>query len=404
MRILNVGQNYRVVGGSDQYFFSLERLLLERGHEVIPFCAKHRENLPTKWDVYFPDEVNFEGRSLVDGARFIYNSQAERCLEKLLDENRIDVAHLHIYYGKLSSSIIRVFRRRKIPVVQTLHEYKLVCPTYTLNRGGASCFECKGGKYWKCITNRCNRGSLLRSTLAATESYASKLLGSHREVSKFICVSDFQRNLIKEMGGPAEKLVTIPNFTQAVPEEKESGLGSYVLYFGRIERIKGIFTLLDAMSDMPDIPLILVGDGGALEEAKALVSSRNMRHISFLGRRSNRELSSLIEGCRFSVLPSEWPETFGLTIIETFCKGRPVVATSVGGIPEVVSDGLDGILVPPKSSLHLRDAIKHLWKSPKICLEMGKSGARKAASLFGEDAHYRELVKVYKEVTLERIN
>ena len=396
--VLNAGQNYHVKGGSDRYQLDLGDMLSEHGHEVIPFAAESPDNIQTKWSEYFPRRVDFVQPTIGDVARYIYSFDAKKKLHKLLDKKHIDVAHLHIYYGQLTASILSVLSNRDIPIVQTLHEYKIVCPVYTATKNSAQCTRCRPGIYGSCLRYRCNRGSLGRSLLSTIESYTSLIFGSHEKISKFICVSDYQKKIVSEMGVPERKLHTIHNFVKLDELEKNITLGDYVLYFGRIEKIKGINTLLQASAKLPNIPLIIVGDGGYRTELEAIIKDKKLKHVRFLGYKSGVELSNLIAKCRFSVVPSEWPETFGLTTLETYVKGHPVIGSRIGGIPEVISDGCDGLLVTPGDVNELATAIKHLWNSPKIVLAMGKSAQLKAINTFGPEQHYSKIINIYRSI------
>lgn len=190
--VLNVGQNYRVVGGADKYLLSLENLLIDNGHKVIPYAVSHPDNLNTEWGAYFPKPVNFYSPNLCDIARYLYSFPAKKGVERIIESDRPDIAHLHIYYGQLTASILSPLRKAKIPIVQTLHEYKLVCPTYSLLADDVNCELCNGKHFWHAIATKCNRGSLRRSFLSAMESYISLWLGS-QNLNHYIAVSDFLR-------------------------------------------------------------------------------------------------------------------------------------------------------------------------------------------------------------------
>ncbi len=398
MRILNISQNYHIRGGSDTYYFLLEGLLKARGHEVVPFAARHPENLQTRWSAHFPLAADFERPKAADIARFLYSWPARRSLDALLEREAIDVAHLHIYYGKLSSSILAPLARRGIPLVQTLHEYKLVCPVSTLSLHGRPCMRCSHGHFWNAVVQRCNRGSLPRSILSATEAALARRLGAVTKIDRFICVSDFQRSRLETMGIPGEKLVTVPNIIAhraAAPADHE---GRHVLYFGRLERVKGIFTLLDAVAPLPQVPVVIAGRGDAEAELRAAIERRRLSNVRLVGFQSGEALERLIRDAICTVIPSVWYETFGLTILESFAQGRPVVGSAIGGIPEVIADGKDGFLVAPGDPLALRDRIALLASRPGLARTMGHAGWRKLSTDFSADTHYRQLLAIYDDV------
>jgi glycosyltransferase involved in cell wall biosynthesis len=396
--VLNVSQNYHIKGGSDSYFFSLSRLLESRGHAVIPFAAKSPLNFSTSWESYFPDGVDFTHPGIRDILHFIYYRKAAQGVCSLVRDHEIDIAHLHIYYGKLTTSILGPLKRADIPVVQTLHEYRQVCPVAILYSQGAVCEECRGHAFWHAVLKRCNRGSLSRSMLSALESYISRGLGSISKIDHFIAVSDFLRNKVIELGMPAERITTIHNFIDisGIPASREAG--GYFLYFGRLEREKGLFTLLEAAASLKEVPLLVVGDGKAHPLLEAFVEKNSLNHVKFLGFKKGRELDELIRNSICTIVPSEWFETFGLTIIESFARGRPVIASSIGGMTEVVSDGVDGFLVPPGNVDALREKMNWMLDHRNQAVEMGTAGRKKAETDYSADIHYEKIAMVYKKV------
>lgn len=397
LTVLNIGQNHWVRGGSDKYQFAMASLLERHGNRVIPFAARHPDNLPTPWDRYFPAAADFESPGFSDLARYVYSRPARASIKKLLSENRVDISHLHIYYGKLTASILGPLKKSGVPVVQTLHEYKIVCPVSLLNDGHRICQECAGTRYWRAVANRCNRGSVTRSALSALEAYVSRALGSVDKIDHFIAVSDFLRDKVVELGLPAGRVTTVHNFTDfsVTPAITE---GEYLLYFGRIERIKGIFTLLEAASRLRSVQLLIAGTGNALAEVRDWIESRGLDHIKLLGFQQTPELQELIRGSICTITPTEVYETFGLTLIESFALGRPVVASRIGGMTEVVEDGHDGFLVTPGSAEELREKLSWMAAHRDKAAEMGLRGRKRAESMFNADIHYSRLMDVYGKV------
>ncbi len=244
-----------MVGGSDRMYFSLTKLLEAKGHNVIPFAAKDSRNFPTAWDRYFPVSANFNTPRTVDLIRYTYSFPAKHALELLLKDYAIDVAHLHIYYGRITSSILSVLREN-VPIVQTLHDYKLICPVYSLVSNGQICEACQGINFWRALPRFCNRNSLARTSLSVVKSYVSHWLGNIDKVDRFIAVSDFLRDKMIQYGLPPDKISTLYNMVDTSDLPKSTISGDYMLYFGRIERIKGVFTLLEAVAPL-SVPSIL---------------------------------------------------------------------------------------------------------------------------------------------------
>ncbi len=395
--ILNAGQNYHIRGGSDQCQFALTELLQSYNHSVVPFAAADPRNRSTEWSRYFPEGVDFENPGPRDLLRFIYSRPAAKALQHLLQDVHIDIAHLHIYYGQLTTSIFKPLRKVGVPIVQTLHEYKIVCPVYTLLSSGEICQACQGQAFWHVLAKRCNRGSILRSALSMVESYVSRALGSTTKIDHFIAVSDFLRDKVIELGVPADKVTTVHNFIDASKFKPNTSPGEYFLFLGRLERLKGIFTLIEAASAL-NKPLLIVGHGSARSEIERLIEQNGLHHIQLLGFKQGEALQELIRNSICVVAPSEWYETFGLILIESFAHGRPVIASRIGGMTEVVSDGRDGLLFPPGNVEALRECLVWMEKHTEQAAEMGMLGRRKVEAQFDPETHYQKTMNVYHKV------
>lgn len=396
--VLNVGQNHYINGGSDRYLFSMGALLEKNGHRIIPFASAQPRNLPSQWEDYFPRSVNFQNPKPSDILNFVYSVSAAKAISHLIKSATPDLAHLHIYYGQLTSSILNPLKSAGIPIVQTLHEFKTVCPTYSLFSNGKICEACEGHKFWRAVTQRCNRGSFLRSALSATEAYVARWVGAIDKVDHFIAVSDFLRDKVISLGLPGNKITTIHNFIDCTYIAPADQPGDYLLYFGRLERIKGIYTLLEAITPLVNIPILIVGDGNEMIALQYEIKQRGLDHVKLLGFKQGVELENLIRGCICTIAPSEWYETFGLTLVESFAHGRPVVASQIGGMTEVVDDGIDGFLVPPGDVIALRERLAWMATHPTEALEMGRRGRIKVEKKFSPTRHYEQLMRVYRGV------
>ena len=400
MRVLNAGHYYHVRGGSDRCMIQLGELLEEDGHTVIPFASQHPDNRPSPWSEYFPPGVDTNDPSVQDALRFVYSSPARSHLARLLeDAEPIDIAHLHIYYGQLTASILQPLGDAGIPIVQSLHEYKLTCPVYSHLSQGEVCEACGGSDFWKALPRRCNQGSLARTALSVLESYVSRTLGDNRHVDHFIAVSHFLRDKMIEHDVVApDHITTIHNFVDPDRFEPSDAVGEHVLYFGRIASEKGVQTLIDAAAPLDTLPVRIAGTGAQRETLQAEVERRGLDHIRFVGFQSGDDLWDLVRGSLCTVLPSEWYETFGLTIIESFACGVPVVASQIGGIPEVIDDQIDGRLFPSGNVEALRDALAWMHTHRREAVEMGQSGRRKVEAQFSPERHYEQVLDVYSKV------
>jgi len=364
----------------------------------VPFCGASEQNEPSDYSRYFPPSVDPKKPSPADALRFIYSRAARKHINLAIAEQRPDIAHLHIYYGKLTSSILAPLQANKIPIVQTLHEYKLLCPVYTCLRNDNICEDCQGQHFWKALVHRCNRGSIARSAASAVESYISKSLGAVDKIGHFIGVSQFMTDKMLSIGVPAGKISTVHNFVDTSRYAAATTPGSYVLYFGRLEKAKGLFTLIEALRGLPQMRCVIAGTGPARAELEALATRYNLNNIEFAGFVSGRDLHELIRGASCTVLPSEWYENCPMSVLESLATGRPVIGTNIGGIPELIDDQQDGLIVDPGNTEQLTHALAEMGGNPAKAMEMGMTGRSKVKEKFSPDRHYAQIEAVYNKV------
>jgi len=389
------------------------RLLNERGHQAIPFAAQDpREDLRNEASPHakdFPKAANFDNPGIKDAFQYIYNADARRCMQRVIDEHKPDVAHLHIYYGKLTNSIFKPLRQAGIPIVHTLHEYRLINPNYELTLNDQiNTSSCGPPNAWRAVPQRFNRGSLKRSLLATTEWYVGRLLGSARHIDRFIAVSDAVRDTVIQYGIPPEKVVTIHNGV-AAPSPSPSLKGGrsamslgksppHILYFGRIEKLKGVLTLLDAVTPLTNIQVSFAGTGSALPELETQIKKRNLSHVKILGFVRGQALHDLIRNATCTVCPSEWPEPFPTTVLESFAHGTPVIGTHIGGIPEMIDHDVNGLLIEPGDTTALQHAIQQVTKSSKSSETLGQAAERKVKAAFSLDRYADDLIQLYQNL------
>lgn len=395
MRVLQVNNNHRTIGGSDTVYFNTGALLQAQGHDVGWFAGADPDNLPCEDAQFFPTAVDMRQPRLSDLPRYMHNTDAARALRGMLDaRGGFDVAHLHIYYGRLTAAILKPLREAGIPIVQSLHEYKLACPVYTMERGGHVCEDCVGGSTLNLLRHRC-KGSLVRSAVAFAEYHASRLQGDVAKIDRFICVSDFLRRTLGRAGIPKDKMVTLHNFVdpdRLVPQEPVER-GDYVLYFGRIERLKGLPTLIDAVR-RTGLPLRIAGIGTWSTEMQTQIAS--MPNVEYLGFITGAPLRRLVAGARAVVVPSEWYENCPMTVLEAKAVGTPVVGARIGGIPELVREGVDGFLFEPGDRVDLARALEEVTGADAAAMDA--AARADIRSRFSPEAHLAALMQIYAEV------
>lgn len=401
MKVLSVNKFHYIKGGADRLYLEWSELLEKKGHEIVYFSMQHERNQSTTYARYFVENVEFfdnGGRRNLPGMalRVLYSRQARRRIELLIEDTRPEIAHLHNIAHQLSPSILDSLKKQGLPVVQTVHDYKFGCPTYSFFTQGQVCERCKGHHYYNAALHRCNRGSLSASLLNCVEMYFHQLIGIYDKVDLFISPSDFLREKMIEYGFSPERIIWIPNFVdtnQYVPSYTSDG---YFLFVGRLVSFKGVSTLLEAMRSVQESLLYIVGEGELREQLEARAKEESIQNVSFLGYQSGPELKSLIANAMFTVTPSEWYENMPYAILESFALGTPVLAANIGGMPELIEPGVNGLLFEPGSVVDLVEKIRYLLLNRQQLASMGKRARAKIESEYDAETHYERVMQAYE--------
>ncbi len=402
MKFVFANKYYFLKGGAERYMFDLAALLERHGHEVVPFAMRDRRNAATPWRRHFvspvrTERVSFSLAGARTAGRMLYSFEAKRKFARLLDRARPDLVHVHNIYHQISPSILPEAARRGIPVVLTAHDYKLVAPNYTLYHDGAVCEHTKPDRWWEAVRNRCVKGSKLAGALEAAEMWLHRRLGLYaRNVARIVCPSRFVMALLEEYGIPGDKLVHVPHFIDPAAWTP-SFEGGYALFVGRLSQEKGAAALVRAAAARPEIPVHVVGAGPEEQLLKDLARRLGAENVVFRGWLEGEDLRREYAGSRFVVVPSLWYEVFGLTVLEAYASGKPVIASQMGGLAELVRDGETGALVSAGDADGLAALMAELWAEPGQCEAMGREARAWVERDFGPKAHYRRIMAVYEE-------
>jgi glycosyltransferase involved in cell wall biosynthesis len=403
IRLLIGNKFWFAKGGVETYLFELIEELPALGYEVAPFAMRHARNRPSPYEEFFVDEVDYHApqsglAKLRIASRMLYSRQAAARLEALLDRHPQQLAHLHNIYHQISPSILPVLGERGIPVVMTLHDLKLACPNYKMRTHGQVCERCKTGGYHHAVLQRCVQNSVAASALCALELYAHRRSGVYeKHVSRFIVPSRFYLQKLRESGLPADRLVWVPSYTDVRRYEPIYGGGDYYLYIGRLSDEKGLPTLVDAAATFTRGALVIAGEGPLRPVLERTVAERGLSHVRVVGPKYGQELIDLVRHARFSVIPSEWYENCPRSLIESFASGTPVIGANIGGIPEMVDDGVNGLLFTSFSKEELREKIEYLWDRPALVADLGRMARIKAEREYSTQAHLDRLLAVYDQ-------
>ena len=404
MKILLINNFHYRKGGSEAVYFNMARMLMQQGHEVVFFSCTSPQNEQCDSNRYFVAPNS--SLPMAHGAmRYIYNREAQRSLEQLIQEEQPDIAHIHLFWGGLSTSILDTLRKHRIPVVHTAHDYRMVCPAYTFRRAdGTICEECKGGKYYRCLKHRCSRNSLVHSLLMSVEMY----LRNHwhkalKKIDGIVFVSRFAHDKHIEFTPQLAQTKSIVSYN-TIPEIEECfvsrGRGEYYLFFGRLSYEKGIKTLIEAFTALNGPKLKIVGTGPEEETLKAYVAEHHAEQkIEFVGYRKGDELKELIRDASFVVVPSEWYENNPMTIIEAYSAGIPVIGAHIGGIPEIIDEGHTGYLFQSGDIQGLTETIRKAESlSDEEYIKMSGAARKFAAENFSEERSYTKIMDLYNSI------
>ena len=393
MKILLVNKFYYLRGGDCSAVFNTEQLLKAHGHAVALFSMQHPLNVRSDWEHYFPKEASFSFSDILRAiraiARIFHSSEVARKFRQLLDDFQPDVVHLHNIHSYLSPLVARIAHQRGIRVVWTLHDYKLVCPSYSCLRKGSTCEACFKNKC-SVIRHRCMKDSFPASVLAWLEACYWHREKLSRLTDMFISPSVFLKTKMTQAGYLPEQIAVLSNFLPealACSTEKND----YYCYVGRLSEEKGVETLLEVAADFP-LPLKVIGAGPLLETYQKKYSCAQ---VEFLGQQPQESLFPIVQKARFIVLPSVWYENNPLSIIEALSMGTPVCGACIGGIPELITAGKNGYLFRPGDK-------RDLLNSMTLCFEQLASPdiyriiSMEAQNKFGAAAFYDKLMNFYE--------
>lgn len=331
-------------------------------------------------------------------AGHIYHHQVRRLAEHAMREFRPDVVHVHTIQGHLSPSVLLPFKKHSIPVVQTLHDYRLLCPAIHFLSNGQVCESCKGKRYYQCALKRCRKGKFLRSCVAALGSYISDYFYHYDQlISLYIAPSEFMRQKLVEFGYAAEKIHTLPNaYFGQIPLLKDTQR-KHILYAGRLSPEKGIDLLLRAAKGLA-VEVLIAGDGPERESLQALARQVGANNVSFPGFLSAIELSRLYQTALVTVLPSRWYENGPLVLLESYANATPVVGARIGAIPEFVDEGKTGFLFAPNDADDLHKVLQFCITNPESLNSMGEIALSCVKAKYSPTAYIKGLENVLNNV------
>ncbi len=387
MKILVAHNFYQQRGGEDSVVEGESRILLSNQHEVLNFFRHNNE---------IQDHSLVRKISLASGT--LWAADTYSSLRRILQDEQPAIAHFHNTFPLISPAAYYACAEAGVPVVQTLHNYRLLCPGATLLREGRVCEDCVGRSVaWPGVVHGCYRGSRTATAAVAATSAVHRVMGTWREkVSVYVALTEFARRKFVEGGLPAERIVVKPNFVAHDPGVK-MGTGEHALYVGRLSKEKGPQVLLRAWARLGgNVPLKLAGDGPLREGLGREIVAMALKEVELLGEVGPEEVVSLLQGARFLVLPSVCYENFPLAITEAFACGVPVIASRLGSMAEIVADGKTGLHFEPGNAGHLAAKVEWAWTHVEEMNEMGRSARREFEEKYTSEENYKRLMEIYE--------
>lgn len=387
MQILSVHSHYQIRGGEDECHEAEVNLLREMGH-LVEVYEENNERAVALGNLHM-------------ALRTVWSEEAHQTVRRRLKEQSYDVVHVQNFFPMLSPSIYYAAKAEGVPVVQTLHNYRILCPNALFFRDGRVCEDCLGKSIpWPSMLHACYRESRPATGVVTAMLTAHRTMHTWTEVDMYIALTKFAKQKFVDAGLPAEKIVVKPNFVHPDPGTGE-GCGGYALFVGRLSPEKGIETLLAAWKLLAGkVPLKIVGDGPL---ASWLTVAQQVPGVEWLGRLPQAEVYALMGEAAFLVFPSEWYETFGRVAIESFAKGTPVIASNIGAIAELVDSGRVGLHFRPGDPEDLAAKVEWVLAHPSELAQMRREARIEFEAKYTAQKNYQRLIEIYTKTQALRV-
>jgi glycosyltransferase involved in cell wall biosynthesis len=387
MKLLVVHNSYQQPGGEDAVFAGECRLLEEHGHAVITYRRSNHEieSMSPVQRLTMPKEM-------------ISSDTSRREIHELLRKERPDLVHVHNTFMMVSPSIYQSCQEMGVPVLQTLHNFRLLCPAWTLSREGHVCEECIEHSLWRSVWHGCYRNSRLMTAGVALMLQVHRERGTWNDsVDGYVVLSEFARRKFVDSGFPASKMHVKPNFVQPDPGERGEP-GHYALFVGRLSPEKGVATLISAWEKLRhSTPLVIVGDGPERQSLEAEATARGLSSVTFRGRLKPEDTRAAMKRAAFLVIPSLWYEGFPMIIAEAFACGLPVICSKLGALQEIVDDQQTGLHFAHGDAGDLAQKIEWARTHPSELSVMGKTARHAYEARYTPEKNYRTLMRIYEQ-------
>ncbi len=386
MKVLQVHNFYKIRGGECSVVDAERALLESHGHEVM---------------TYYRDSRDIDNLGMLDKARMLlsvpYNKSVEKDLVVAVRKNRPDVAHVHNVFPMLTTALYKALNSCGVPVVQTIHNFRFLCPNGQFYVHGHICEDCQKQSYFSAVKKKCMQDSVpVSAVYAAAISHAWRSRILPNSIDRYIALNQFFAQRLIDAGVPSSRVRILGNFIAESEVSVSPKLG-YVLYLGRLSKEKGLRTLLAAWEHIEGVTLKIAGSGPMSQEIEGLIAHRQLENVQLLGHVSGDEKQNLIKHAICMVVPSEWYENFPISVVEAMSLGTPVVASNIGGLPEMVEHEKTGLIFEPGNRVALEAALYAIIMDQEMAGRLAVNSLGAARDLFGSRKHYDGLMNVYTE-------
>ncbi len=380
MHILIAHNDYGKFSGEEHAVETMAKVLKSNGHEVSFFRRS---------SVQVDDSLAKKACAFFSG---IYSFESRKRIAQILDDNKIDLVQAQNLYPFLSPSVLIACKERGIPVVMRCPNYRLFCPSGLHLSHGQVCERCLGGKELSCVLRNCEQ-NLAKSIGYALRNASARISGMIvNNVTVFVVLSEFQKKRFIAGGIHPDRIEILPNIAPVVKKSNRNrGNGDFISFVGRISKEKGIEQFIEAARSLPQYQFSVAGSMNSMPDVKNQAPS----NVTFFGFLSGDKLNNFFAKSRILVLPSICFEGFPNVIAKAMAYGKPVFASRIGALPEIVDDGVTGLLFEAGNTKDLAEKIQYLWSRPELCHEMGQAGMEKAKREYSEEKYYERLVSIY---------
>ena len=425
MKIILVNYRYFISGGPERYYFNIKEILERNGHEVIPFSVKSSRNVPNDYEKYFldivDDEVYFAQAKkktpkmiLKSFTRMFYSFEAKKKMKQLISDTKPDLVSIMQMHNKISPSIVDAAREMNVPVIHRISDFQYMCPNalFYNDRIGV-CEDCLKGKRMSCVKYKCVLNSPVYSGIKMMAKWMHDIMKVHRRIDAFVVPSEFTLGRLHEYGIPMEKLNHIPTFFNLKEVNPEVEYKPFVLFVGRIEKQKGLMSLVKAFETIPyELKIIGFSNDGFEDELKQYLGrpingDLNVEettaygkngNIHFLGRKKFEDIVPYLKSCMCTVVPSEWYDNFPNVVLESYAYKKAVIATDFGSLKYMVDEGQTGMKFKNADLNDLRRCVSYMIEHSEASMAMGEKAYKLIETKYSPDSHYNKLIELMKKV------